>query len=74
MLYHTLFLSKIGKDVSNLSSAAVVIGALRVKSKFCIYNCSLAWRPIRKNKQVLHNVFGYVFLYGCRSQNIPISE
>ena len=29
MYYHTLFLSKIGKDVENLSSAAVVIGALR---------------------------------------------
>ena len=28
--YHTLFFSKIGKDVANLSSAAVVIGALRV--------------------------------------------
>ena len=30
MLYHTLFLSKLGKDVGNLLSAAVVIGALRV--------------------------------------------
>ena len=30
MKYHTLFFSKIGKDVANLSSAAVVIGALRV--------------------------------------------
>ena len=27
-----LIFSKIGKDVANLSSAAVVIGALRVKS------------------------------------------
>ena len=36
MKYHTLFLSKIGKDISrNLSSAAVVIGPLRVKS-FCM--------------------------------------
>ena len=31
MKYHTLFFSKIGKDVANLSSAAVVFGALRVK-------------------------------------------
>ena len=31
MIYHTLFCSKIRKDVSNLSSAAVVIGALRNK-------------------------------------------
>ena len=29
MKYHTLFLSKIKKDVANLSSAAVLIGALR---------------------------------------------
>ena len=34
MQYHTLFLSKIGKDVANLSSVAVVIGALRVKYFF----------------------------------------
>ena len=33
MKYHTLFFSKIRKDVQNLSSAAVVIGALRVKNK-----------------------------------------
>ena len=31
MKYHTLFLSKTRKDVANLSSAAVVIGAFRVK-------------------------------------------
>ena len=31
MKYHTLFLLKIRKDVENLSSDAVVIGALRVK-------------------------------------------
>ena len=30
MKYHTLFFPKIGKDFPNLSSAAVVIGALRV--------------------------------------------
>ena len=30
MLYHTLFLSKIEKDVKKLSSAAVVIGALKI--------------------------------------------
>ena len=31
MKYHTLFYSKIKKDVTKLSSAAVMIGALRVK-------------------------------------------
>ena len=31
MEYHTIFLSKIGKMSQNLLSAAVVIGALRVK-------------------------------------------
>ena len=30
MKYHTLFFSKIWKDVENVSSVAVVIGALRV--------------------------------------------
>ena len=30
MIYHTLFFSKIGKDVSKFASAAVVIGTLRV--------------------------------------------
>ena len=35
MKYHTLFFSKIRKDVAKfLSSAAVVIGALRVKISF----------------------------------------
>ena len=32
--YHSLFLSKIGKDFANLSSAAVVIGALRVNTLY----------------------------------------
>ena len=32
MNLHTLFFSKIRKDVGKLSSTAVVIGALRVKS------------------------------------------
>ena len=32
MKYHTLFFLKIRKTSQNLSSAAVVIGALRVKS------------------------------------------
>ena len=31
MKYHTLFFLKLGKMSQNLSSAAVVIGALRVK-------------------------------------------
>ena len=31
MKYHSLFLSKIRENVAKLSSAAVVIGALRVK-------------------------------------------
>ena len=38
MKYHTLFYSKTRKMSQNLSSAAVVIGALRVK--FCfVYLC-----------------------------------
>ena len=35
MKYHILFFSKIRKDVANLSSAAVVIGALRVVYEIC---------------------------------------
>ena len=31
MKYHTLFFRKLGKMLQNLSSSAVVIGALRVK-------------------------------------------
>ena len=34
MKYHTLFFLKIRKDISNLSPAAVVIGALRVNGSF----------------------------------------
>ena len=33
MKYHTLFFRKLGKMLENLSSAAVVIGALR--DKYC---------------------------------------
>ena len=43
MKYHTLFFRKLGKMSHNLSSAAIVIGALRVKdiasykfTKMCI--------------------------------------
>ena len=36
MKYHILFLPKLGKRSQNLSSAAVVIGALRVKY-FALY-------------------------------------
>ena len=32
MKYHTLFFRKLGKMLQNLSSAAVVIGALRVNA------------------------------------------
>ena len=36
MKYHTLFLSKTRKDVSKFVSAAVVIGALRVKKTISV--------------------------------------
>ena len=42
MKYHSLFLWKIGKDVTNLSSAAVVIGALRVNYLHAGY---FNWQP-----------------------------
>ena len=34
MKHHTLFFQKLGKTSQNLSSAALVIGALRVKEAF----------------------------------------
>ena len=34
MKYHTFFFQKLGKNLQNLSSAAVVIGALRVNESF----------------------------------------
>ena len=37
MIYHALFFLKIGKDVTNLSSAVVVIGTLRVYIPFHSY-------------------------------------
>ena len=42
---HTLFFSKIGKDVENLSSAAVVIGALRVKDCL-LFLWNLCWTTL----------------------------
>ena len=44
MKYHTLFLSKLGKISQNLSSAAVVIGALRVKITYSNLDKSMAFR------------------------------
>ena len=41
MKYHTLFFQNLGKLSPYLSSAAVVIGALRVKKKTDIIKCLL---------------------------------
>ena len=38
MKYHTLFFRKLGKMSQNLSCAAVVIGALRVKPVYALWN------------------------------------
>ena len=40
MRYHTLFLSKLGKKSQNLSSDAVVIGALRANKRSILDNVS----------------------------------
>ena len=49
MKYHSLFLSKIREDIANLLSAAVMIGAIRVKclitlrpKKICVFQVSLS--------------------------------
>ena len=48
MKYHNCFFSKIGKDFQKLSSAAVVIGALRVK-EFSLYN-EISHGLLRRNQ------------------------
>ena len=72
----TLFLSKIGKTLQNVSSAAVVIGALRVKSfgsrsDLLLLNCIKAISRSRRQKLSLAKkpivsftcVFVFVALY-----------
>ena len=59
MKYHTLFLSKTRKDVQNLSSAAVVIGALRVKQKTfsCVFLQALFKSLSTILLQFMQNIF-----------------
>ena len=38
--YHTLLVRKLGKMSQNMSTAAVVIGALRAKIMDCLEKCS----------------------------------
>ena len=56
MKHHTLFFPKLGKMSQNLSSAAVVIGALRVK---CVYICTLG----NKVLTLLSPKWFYSFIY-----------
>ena len=59
MLYHTLFLSKIGLKAQNLSSAAVVIGALRVNRPSNSY--TMGCPPVRRdNPRALASGLSYV--------------
>ena len=41
MKYHSLFLQKLEKMSQNLSSAAVVIGALRVNTYLIMFQCEV---------------------------------
>ena len=50
MKYHTLFFLKLGKMSQNLSSAAVVIGVLRVNLKACI-NYQAEWKANLASKK-----------------------
>ena len=43
MKYHALFLRKSGQISQNLSSAAVVIGALRVNKRIDLKNVVIYW-------------------------------
>ena len=53
-VYHALFLSKIRKNVAKLSSAAVVIGALRVKS---FLRTKASPSPALQNTKLLYGGF-----------------
>ena len=68
MKYHSLFLLKIRKDVENLSSAAVVIGALRVNSylRFVVYVCCIYHRfRNKKNERKIVNIYLPISLNIC---------
>ena len=60
MRYHTLFFSKIMKDVAKFSSAAFVIGALRVNVK----TFEISEQSILKFIQAVHTV-SIVLCIGC---------
>ena len=66
MKYHTLFFQKLGKISHKLSSAAVVIGALRVKRAKLTYiatNTRLAlWLPSNFHTFVVVSGFFFYFL------------
>ena len=65
MKYHSLFLSKIRKDVENLSSAAVVIGPLKVNAYpikipsdlLCTSAAYIKGLDIKKNERKIVNIF-----------------
>ena len=77
MKYHTLFFSKIRKMSKKLSSAAMVIGALRVKegfylcagntgSKFVVANSLFKWKKLEPNK--------FDFSQKCVSRSYSLSK
>ena len=54
MKYHTLFFLKLGKMLQNLSSAAVMIGALRVKivHQHLVYSQTCVKQPLTKRLKI----------------------
>ena len=69
MKYHSLFPSKIRKDVEKLSSAAVMIGALRVKS-YVLLDCS---GGITGRNECLTFILGIMLASNCFWMRVSVS-
>ena len=68
MKFHTLFFSKLRKDVGKMSSAAVVIGALRVKVYYFI--TVIYFQSTSKVKVIYFCLFEKLFPYGIHNVNM----
>ena len=71
MKYHSLFLSKLGKMLQNLSSAAAVIGALRVKKVGMSAKFTSFWRrPFKITGKLSDILYKVNCGYNGNEQNI----
>ena len=58
MKHHTLFFRKLGKMLQNLSSAAVVIGALNLSSNIVFQNSPATDSILARDKPMLLGLYG----------------